>query len=285
MKKNIILCSVAAVLLVGGVVLIAPMFSDPSDGKKGSAGQDIDASLFDSANADAASIAEDPRGAMGYMFSDEYRGMTAAEKARYKDSLVEAMSDPMLEFADRGSRGGGDRGSRGDGQRTEGQRGQRTEGERGQRTEGERGERPEPTAEQIAAFEEMREVGERIQDARMKNFFAMSESDQNLYLDKRIERQEAWAQRRQEWIDRAKANPDDERSKRILSRMSGSTAMSGDTDQRVERSIARRQHSSPTSRAYREELSRRVDARRKELGLPKAPTTGGGGWGGGRGGR
>ena len=266
MKKNIILCSVAGVLLIGGIVLIAPMFGGGE--KNSSAGRDgIDDSLFVGSGVDD-SMAEDPGAAARYMFSDEYRELSDSEKAKYKDAFVDAMSDPLLEL---------NQGSRGRGERGDGERGQR--GERGERPEG---ERPEITDEQRAAFEEMGELRERISVARDEKFFQLEEADQNAVLDHRIERQERWAERRKEMVEWAKANPDNERAQRMLSRMNSNNVATGNTAEHVEESMMRAQRRSPQQRAYHDEIDRRTELRRDELGLGPAPTSGGGGWHGRR---
>ena len=247
MKKNVILCTLAGVLLVGGVVLIIPMFKNPVEPVVDTTETvEVELTPEEQESADQQEAREEqgrrwregvneaanqddmsPRGIFVFMMSDKYTEMPEDEKAAYNDEAVEMLSDPEDEETDMVT---------------------------GMVFWVERIPEEHFDTEQMA-------VAMRAAEKRLERFFALDPDVKNAILDRFIAMEEMMRKGMAE-------NPDDERVKEFQREMTRS--VTGATGEQVEQAMLLGQRLSPKLRAYREAVTRAYDNRRKERKLPKS---------------
>ena len=256
MKKNIILSIVAVLLLVGGVILIAPMFSSNpggetvSNGSGGtgdgamSASGDGGESVFDRYADRPVATGDKPsaESIVTTMASDEYAKMSPSGQRAYRATIVEAYSDPR-EAPDMEAMG-----------------------------RGMQAMQSVPEEKREAVQENMRTMWREVMAKRYENFFTLDKDEQMSSVDERIDREVEQEERVKAWMAE---NADSEHVKRMKARAAGTGTGSAHSVEHVERGMQWRQAmSSPATRARRSQYDSMVDERRTERGI--APSSFGG---------
>ena len=251
MKKNIILSVLAAALLIGGVVLIAPMFTETAETRESVTGVANTASSTGNFDEEFGIVPGDESGESGvsyatatrkpsgteivsFIASEEYDNLTAAQKREYRSSVVVAFSDPRTP-PDEGAM------------------------QQGMQAMGSLSEEQRQKVEN-----ETRSMWRQIMEKRLENFFTLESDEMTAIIDDRIDRSLEREKRIKAWMDE---NPDDPRVQRMKSYLTGSGGADSRSDERVSRGMMWRQSMSPASRARWAEVGRLMDERRKERGL------------------
>jgi hypothetical protein len=256
MKKNIILSMLAALLLVGGVILIAPMFTETAETRESTTGVATDSGSSGSFDGEFGIVPGAPSGEsesgvkyatatykpsggeiVSFIASDEYDHLSAAQKREYRSNVVIAFSDP------------------------------RTPPDEGAMRQGMQAMEGLSEEQRQKVENETRSMWRQVMEKRLENFFTLDSDEQTAIIDDRIDRMVEHENRMKAWMEE---NPDDPHVQRIRSHMSGSGGADARSDDRVNRGMMWRQSISPASRARMTEVGRMMEARRKERGLPES---------------